>query len=70
MDLQKKSFIKPAESCPHRLKTTLWKELEKFFKKTCYLKKLFPNMLANTSLDFISDMGVTDRRHYDPQYRK
>ena len=25
MDLQKKSFIEPAESCPHLLKITLWK---------------------------------------------
>ena len=25
MDIQKKSFIEPAESCPHWLKTTLWK---------------------------------------------
>ena len=29
----------------------------------CYLKSIFPNMLSNTSLDFISDMGVTDHRH-------
>ena len=27
MDLQKKSFIESAESCPHWLKITLWKEL-------------------------------------------
>ena len=26
MDLQKKTFIEPAESWPHRLKITLWKE--------------------------------------------
>ena len=31
----------------------------------CYLKNIFPSMLLNTSLDFISDMGVTDHRHYD-----
>ena len=30
-----------------------------------YLKNVFPNMLSNTSLDFISDMGVTNHRHYD-----
>ena len=27
MDFQKKSFIEPAESYPHWLKITLWKEL-------------------------------------------
>ena len=27
MDLQKKPFIESAESCPHWLKFTLWKEL-------------------------------------------
>ena len=27
MDLQKKPFIGSAESCPHWLKITLWKEL-------------------------------------------
>ena len=26
----------------------------------CYLKNIFPNMLSNTSLDFILDMGVAD----------
>ena len=31
----------------------------------CYLKDIFPSILSNTSLDFISDMGVTDDRHYD-----
>ena len=30
----------------------------------CYLKNIFPNMLSNTPLDFISDMEVTDRKHY------
>ena len=25
----------------------------------CYLKTIFPNMLSNTFLDFITDMGVT-----------
>ena len=30
-----------------------------------YLKYIFPNMLSNTFSDFISDMGVTDHRHYD-----
>ena len=29
------------------------------------LKNVFLNMLSNTFLDFISDMGVTDHRHYD-----
>ena len=28
----------------------------------CHRKNFFPNMLPNTSLDFISDMGVTDHR--------
>ena len=31
----------------------------------CYLKNIFSKMLSNTSLDFISDMGVTYHRHYD-----
>ena len=31
----------------------------------CYLKDIFPNILPNTSSDFISDMGVTYHRHYD-----
>ena len=32
----------------------------------CYLKKnIFPNMLSNTSLDFISEIEVNDHRHYD-----
>ena len=26
--------------------------------------KEIPNMFSNTFLDFISDMGVTDHRHY------
>ena len=26
---------------------------------------IFPNMLWNTFLDFVSDTGVTDHRHYD-----
>ena len=30
----------------------------------CYLKNIFPNMLSNRSLDFISDMGVNDHKHY------
>ena len=33
MDLQKKSFIEPCESCPHWLKITLWKELGRLVKK-------------------------------------
>ena len=31
----------------------------------CYLKNIFPNMLGNTSLDFIPGMGITGHRHYD-----
>ena len=27
MDLQKKPYIEPAESCPHWLKIILWKKL-------------------------------------------
>ena len=30
-----------------------------------YLKNIFPNMSSDTSLDFISGMGLTDHRHYD-----
>ena len=33
MDLQKKSFIKPAESCPRWLKIPLWKELVRLVQK-------------------------------------
>ena len=33
--------------------------------KAYYLKYIFPNMLSNTSLDFISGIGVTDYTHYD-----
>ena len=28
-------------------------------------KKIFPNTLSNMSLDFISNTGVTDHKHYD-----
>ena len=32
----------------------------------CNLENIFPMiMLSNTSSDFISDVGVTDHRHYD-----
>ena len=31
----------------------------------CYLKNIFPNMFSNTSLDFVSDMEVTDHKHFD-----
>ena len=31
----------------------------------CFLKNIFPNMVSNTSLDFTSDIGETDHRHYD-----
>ena len=33
----------------------------------CYLKNIFPNKLSLliSFSDFISDMGVTDHRHYD-----
>ena len=30
-----------------------------------YLKSIFPNRLTNTLLGLISDMGVSDDRHYD-----
>ena len=33
MHLQKKFFIKPAESCPHGLKITLWKKLGSLAQK-------------------------------------
>ena len=63
----KNSFIKSGESCPHWLKITLWKELGCLVQKYRFanLKKFFPDMLSNTFLDFISDMGVTGHRHYD-----
>ena len=31
----------------------------------CYLKNIFPNMVSNTSLDFVSDIGVTNHKQYD-----
>ena len=43
MDFQKRSFIKPAESCPHWLKIKLWKELGRLVQKygvDIFLKKL------------------------------
>ena len=30
----------------------------------CYLKNIFPNMLSSIPLDFISNMEVTDHKHY------
>ena len=61
MDLQRKSSIAPVESCPHWLKITLWKELGLLVQKYGLLfKNIFPNMLSNTSLDFILDMVVID----------
>ena len=33
MDLQKKFFIEPAESCPHWLKIILWKKLGRLAQK-------------------------------------
>ena len=34
--------------------------------QNCYSKnKKFPNILSNIFSDFISDMEVTDHRHYD-----
>ena len=67
IDLQKKSFIEPAESCPHWLRVTLWRELGRLVQKDMIanLKNIFLDMLSNTYLDFISDMEVTDHRHYD-----
>ena len=32
--------------------------------KNSFLKNIFLDMLSNTSLDLISDMGATDHRHY------
>ena len=73
MDLQKKSFIEPAENCPYWLKITLWKKLGYLVQKLVLgllLKNIFPNMSSSTSLDFISDTEVTDHKHYDRWYRK
>ena len=49
------SFIKPAKSCPHLLKITLWKKLGHLVQKymIAILKNIFPNMLSNTSLYLI-----------------
>ena len=33
INIQKKSFIEPAESCPHLLKITLWKKLGRLVQK-------------------------------------
>ena len=68
MDLQKKSFIEPAKSCPDWLKIKLWKELGLLVQKyRIAIKRHFYYycILSNTSSNFISDMGVTDHRHYD-----
>ena len=32
-DMEKKSFIEPAEGCSHWLKTTLWKKLGRLTRK-------------------------------------
>ena len=62
MDLQKKSFIEPVESCPHWLKITLLKDLGHIAQKyrIAIQKNIFPNILSNMFLDFISYVGVID----------
>ena len=67
MNLQKSSFIKHAGNCPYWLKIALRKELGHLAQKygIAILKIFFPDILSNTSLDFASDMGVTNHRHYD-----
>ena len=69
MHLQKKSFIEPVECCPHWLKITLWKKLGHLLQKKD-LKMIFPNMLSSASLNFISDMGITDHKHYHQLHGK
>ena len=54
------SSVKPGESCPHLLKIALWKELGRLVQKYRIAKKF----LISYS-DFISNMRVTDQRHYD-----
>ena len=70
-DLQIKFFIEPAESCPHLLKATLWKELAPLVK-WCRITiwKTFFLICSQTLLFIISDMRVTDHRHYDRLHRK
>ena len=67
MDLQKKFFVEPAESFPQWLKITLWKEIGYLVQKykVAIKKNNFADMFSNTFPDFISDMGVTNHRHYD-----
>ena len=35
------------------------------YPRIAILKNIFPNILSDISLEFISDMGVTDPRHDD-----
>ena len=67
MDLQKKSFIEPSKICPHWLKTILWKELGHLVQKyrIAILKNISLVCCQTLFSDFISDLGVTDHRHYD-----
>ena len=66
MDLQKMSVIEPAKSCSHWLKITLWKDLGHLVQKyRTAIWKTFFQKCCQTSLDVISDMGVTDHRHFD-----
>ena len=64
MDLQKKAFIEAGEFCPNWLKITLRKRLGCLVWKYKVAIKKIPNMLSNTFLDLISEIGVTDSRHY------
>ena len=70
-DIQIKSFIEPAKSCPHLLKATLWKELGPLVQ-WCRITiwKTFFLICSQTLLFIISDMRVTDHRHYDRLHRK
>ena len=59
MDLQKKSSL---------IENYIMEEVRSLSREIWdwYLKSIFLNILSNTTLDFISDMGVTDHKHYDP----
>ena len=58
MDLQKKSSL---------IENYIMEEVRSLSREIwdSYLKSIFLNILSNTTLDFISDMGVTDHKHYD-----
>ena len=58
MDLQKKSFIEPAENCPHWLKITLWNKLGYLVQKyRIAIKKHFSKYVVKHVFGFYFRYG-------------